>query len=80
MPWHVARIGVGNTSPGSSQVVALGPNWPKKELRKYRACSRRKVSDEIKLPHGVPHLLDMWDAVETSSTLLMLTLVKLGPR
>ena len=28
MPWHVARMSVGKTSPGSSQVVALGPNWP----------------------------------------------------
>ena len=56
MPWHVARMSVGNTSPGSSQVVALGPNWPKKELRKYRACSRARVSDATTLHPGVPML------------------------
>lgn len=32
-PWHMARISVGTISAGSSQVVALGPNWPQKELK-----------------------------------------------
>lgn len=30
-PWHMPRISVGTVSAGSSQVVALGPNWPQKE-------------------------------------------------
>lgn len=39
-PWQVARTSVGKISPGSIQVVALGPNWPKKDDVKYRNCDR----------------------------------------
>ena len=38
------RISVGMISAGSSQVVALGPNWPQKEEKKYRNCGRGEQS------------------------------------
>ncbi len=35
---HMERISVGMVSAGSNQVVALGPNWPQKDEKKYRNC------------------------------------------
>lgn len=36
-PAHLTSVGY--TSPATSQVVQLGPNWFQKELKKYRNCA-----------------------------------------
>src|SRR6186713_136234 len=47
-PWAVARTETGKTSAATRKVTELGPNWLKKEERKYMAWKAWMWALEVK--------------------------------